>query len=177
MGRDGVTRDGTGTGSAAGTALDAVRLVSVISPLRRTLLAAARERERLPELPDAQIEILRALPRGVLSAPGDLATTLGLSRPAVSNLLTAMERAGLVSRVPRPDDRRRVDVAATEHALDLLDRFDAASAAIVREAAARMTSDELRSTNAALDALDHLREILLTERREHPPIPDDKDRP
>ena len=53
--------------------LDASRLASVISPLRRVLLASARAAEHLPEIPDAQVEVIRALPRGVVSSPGELA--------------------------------------------------------------------------------------------------------
>ena len=43
----------------------------------------------------------------------DLATELGLSRPTVSNLLKAMEAAGLVVRTAAADDRRRVEVSAS----------------------------------------------------------------
>jgi len=62
---------------------DAARLAAVISPLRRALLAAAREQEGLPDIPDAQIEIIRALPRGTVAAPGELAETLGLGRSTI----------------------------------------------------------------------------------------------
>ena len=47
-------------------ALDPARLAAVISPLRRDLLAGARAAEHLPDIPDAQIEVIRALPRGVV---------------------------------------------------------------------------------------------------------------
>ena len=151
------------TSSAAG--FDAARLTAAVSPLRRALLAAAREREGLPDIPDAQIEILRALPRGTIAAPGELAATLGLGRSTVSNLLAAMERAGLVTRTPRTDDRRGVAVAASPRALSYFDRFDAASAEIVRDAATHLSADELSALAGAVPALERLRDVLVTRRR------------
>jgi DNA-binding MarR family transcriptional regulator len=142
------------------TALDAARLAAVISPLRRTLLTAARAAEHLPEIPDAQIEIIRALPRDTVTTPGDLAERLGLSRPTVSNLLTQMETAGLIERRPRPQNRRQVEVLATARALDLFDRFDLASGDIVAAAVATLTDTDRAALAAALPALERLRDAL-----------------
>ena len=133
---------------AEARAVDAVRLAAVISPLRRTLLAAARSVQRLPEIPDSQVEVIRALPRGT-AHPGALAERLGLSRPAVSNLLGAMEERGLVVRRPRGADRRQVEVAATERALGLFERFDRARPALVAEAAGRLSPDDQEALAAA----------------------------
>jgi DNA-binding MarR family transcriptional regulator len=142
------------------TALDAARLAAVISPLRRTLLAAARDAEHLPEIPDAQIEIIRALPRDSASSPGELAGRLGLSRPTISNLLTAMEGNGLVERRPRPGDRRHVEVVVTAKALDLFDRFDRASGDLVAAAAATLPDADRAVLAAALPVLERLRDAL-----------------
>ena len=140
--------------------LDAARLASVISPLRRTLLAAARAAEHLPEIPDAQIEIVRALPRGTISGPGELAERLRLSRSTVSNLLTTMEGRGLVERRPRPGNHRHVDVLATPKALDLFDRFDLASGELVAGAAATLPAADRAALAAAVPALERLRDAL-----------------
>ncbi|GIE78349.1 MarR family transcriptional regulator [Actinoplanes philippinensis] len=145
--------------------LDAARLASVISPLRRTLLAAARDAEDLPEIPDAQIEIIRALPRDTASSPGELAGRLGLSRPTVSNLLTAMEADGLVERRPRPGDRRHVEVHVTAKALDLFTRFDRAGGDLVAAAAGTLTDDDRAVLAAALPVLERLRDALAAPRR------------
>ncbi|MEV4283534.1 MarR family winged helix-turn-helix transcriptional regulator [Actinoplanes xinjiangensis] len=142
------------------TALDAARLAAVISPLRRTLLGAAREAEHLPEIPDAQIEIIRALPRDTAGSPGELAGRLGLSRPTVSNLLTAMEANGLVERRPRPGDRRHVEVVATAKALDLFARFDRVSGDLVAAAADTLTDADRAALAAALPVLERLRDAL-----------------
>ena len=144
---------------------DAGRLAAVVSPLRRALLAAAREREGLPDIPDAQIEVLRSLPRGAVASPGGLAESLGLGRSTISNLLASMERAGLVARRARTDDRRQVDVVASAEALGYFDRFDHASATIVADAAASLSAEDRAALEAAVPALERLRDALVDQRR------------
>lgn len=156
---------------------DPARLAAVISPLRRTLLAAARRAENLPEIPDAQIEIIRALPRGTATTPGELAERLDLSRPTVSNLLRAMDSAGLVTRSPRADDRRQVEVAVSARALDLFERFDRAGTALVADAASTLPDADRRALAAALPALERLRDAITARRPAAParPAPEPKD--
>jgi DNA-binding MarR family transcriptional regulator len=144
--------------------LDAGRLAAVVSPLRRALLAAAREREGLPDIPDAQVEVLRALPRGTVASPGGLAESLGLGRSTISNLLAAMERAGLIARRRGTDDRRQVDVVASAEALGYFDRFDLASTEIVAAAAASLSAHDVAVLEAALPALERLRDALVAQR-------------
>lgn len=141
--------------------LDAARLAAVISPLRRTLLAAARAAEHLPEIPDAQIEVVRALPRDTVSTPGELATRLRLNRSTVSNLLASMEAKGLVERRPRPGNLRQVEVLATAKAHDLFDRFDLASGDLVAQAADTLTGEDRAALAAAVPALERLRDALM----------------
>lgn len=140
--------------------LDAARLAAVISPLRRALLAATRAEARLPELSDAQIDVIRALPRGVSRGPAEIAERLRLSRPTVSNLLTAMEGDGLVERTPAPSDGRRVVVRSSPMALDLFDRFDAANSALAAQATAKLDPDETAALAAAIPVLERLCALL-----------------
>ncbi len=139
---------------------DSARLAAVISPLRRTLLNATRAVENLPEIPDAQIEIIRALPAGTTVTSGELAHHLGLSRPTISNLLTTMEAAGLIERRSRPGDRRRVEILTTARARDLFDRFDSASSALVSAAVTTLEPGDRAALAAALPALERLRDAL-----------------
>lgn len=143
---------------------DAARLAAVISPLRRALAAAARQRDQLPHLPDSHIDVIRALPRGAVRSPGDLSVLLGLNRTTVSNLLTALEIGGLVARRHRADDRRHVEVVASAEALALADRFDAVSTAIVADAAGELSPEERDALGAAIPALEHLRDLLVARR-------------
>lgn len=136
--------------------IDAARLTAVISPLRRALLSAARAAERLPEIPDAQVEVIRALPAGTTTSPGELASTLGVGRSTISNLLASMERSGLVSRTRRDDDRRSIDVQATREALDLFSRFDRASIALLTNAVSTLSAADQRALTDAVPALERL---------------------
>lgn len=136
------------------------RLNSVILPLRRALVRLARTDVRLPELPDSQVELLRALPSGTVRPPGELATELGLSRPAVSNLLKALEADGLITRHVAASNRRYVDVRASRRAIRRLARFDRASAKRLGEAAGELSGEERDALVAALPALEHLRDAV-----------------
>ncbi|MGO4533598.1 MarR family winged helix-turn-helix transcriptional regulator [Leifsonia sp. 2MCAF36] len=140
------------------------RLAAVISPLRRSLLAATRADQSLPELPDSQIEVLRALPRGVISTPSDLAALLGLSRSTTSNLVTAMVSAGLLVRRSSPDDRRRVEVLASPRALRLFEQYDNASARLVAVAVAGLDPKDQAALEAAVPALERLQAALADAR-------------
>lgn len=153
--------------------VNAARLSRVISPLRRALLAAAREHEGLPDIPDAQIEVLRALPREAVSSPGELARTLGVRRSTISNLLATMERSGLIERRPRTDDRRQIDVVASEHAVELIERFDLAAARIVSDAAATLSAGDRIALESAAVALENLRDALVAVRRPEATTPDE----
>jgi DNA-binding MarR family transcriptional regulator len=153
---------------------DPARLAAVISPLRRTLLAAARRAEHLPEIPDAQIEIIRALPRGTATTPGELAQRLDLSRSTASNLLRAMDSAGLVTRTPHTDDRRQVQVSASAKALDLFERFDRSGAALVADAVATLPAADRQALAAALPALERLRDTVAAQRLTIRPAPEPK---
>ena len=144
---------------------DAARLAAVISPLRRAVLASARAQEHLPDIPDAQVEVIRALPRGTILSPGDLARRLGRNRSTVSNLLAAMERSGLVARRSHDGDRRQVEVLASAAALDWFERFDRASSAIVGNAIAGLPAPDAEALEAAIPALERLCAALLEANR------------
>ncbi|MFK0240129.1 MarR family winged helix-turn-helix transcriptional regulator [Microbacterium sp. NPDC090281] len=138
------------------TGLDAARLAAVISPLRRALLAATRAEAGLPELSEAQIDVLRTLPAGASRGPAEIAAQLRLSRPTVSNLLSSMEADGLVERGPDPSDGRRVVVRASDRALDLFDRFDAVNSALVERVSRELDDADRAALDAALPALERL---------------------
>jgi DNA-binding MarR family transcriptional regulator len=99
-----------------------------------TLLAAAREVGRFKEthfarygLSDGRFFILMQLRRakeadGSSLTPADLAERSCVSRATVTGLLDGLEKDGLISRLPRQDDRRMVDIRITDQGLKLLER-------------------------------------------------------
>lgn len=151
-------------GAWDGPATESARLAALVSPLRRSLLALGRERDDLPDLPDAQIEIIRLVLAEGPQAPARIAESLGASRPAVSNLLTAMERSGLVSRHPNAQDRRGIEVRATDRAHDHFAKFDAATSVVTADALAALDTADQEAILNALPALERLT-AQLTARR------------
>ena len=78
---------------------------------------------------------------GVPASPTWLARQLRVTTASVTALLDRLERAGHVRRVPRSDDRRRVDVLVQDSAKDLGWAFfgpliDATAAVLDRRSAA-----------------------------------------
>ncbi|EQD84429.1 DNA-binding MarR family transcriptional regulator [Saccharopolyspora erythraea NRRL 2338] len=135
------------------TAADLGRL---LGPLRRALLRSTRATEDLPDLPEAQIEVLR-----VLAAEGPLGTSavaerLRISPSTVSNLVRSMMAAGLVQRRRSESDLRAVGLSATAEALDLLERYDRASREILRTAMDRLSAADRARLADAVPALENL---------------------
>ncbi len=139
------------------TATDLGRL---IGPLRRAVLLRTRRAEDLPDLPEAQIELLRVLAEAGPLAPRDVASRLRVASSTVSNLVRTMTATGLVERRPSATDLRTVTLVASPHALDLLDRYDRVSTEELRRALTALTPDSRRAIEEALPALRELRGAL-----------------
>lgn len=154
-----------GTDGSDATTQVARRLSDRIGPFRRALLRTSRKVADLPDLPDAQVEVMRAL-AGSTTTPSALADRLGLARSTVSNLVSAMESVGLVERRLAAGDGRRTELRLTPLAEERLAAYDEASAAVLVEALGRLAPEDRIALAAALPALEHLhREI--THRGDH----------
>ncbi|WP_198415998.1 MarR family winged helix-turn-helix transcriptional regulator [Cryobacterium algoricola] len=137
----------------------AIELTRLLGPLRREMSRATRAAEELPDIPEAQIELLRVL---VVSGPlntRDAAVALRIARPTVSNLVKAMTAAGLVERASTGDLRSAM-LVATPHARDMLFRFDRTSMATVAAAIARLSPDEQGVLASAIPVLNRLRNLF-----------------
>ncbi|KJK37270.1 ArsR family transcriptional regulator [Streptomyces variegatus] len=138
----------------------ATGLGRLIGPLRRAVLLRTRRSAELPDLPEAQIELLRALSDAGALPPREVATRLRVAPSTVSNLVRAMTAAGLVERKPSSTDLRTVTLVASPHALDLLSRYDRVSAEALRRALAALPPDSRQAIDEALPALTELIEAL-----------------
>lgn len=136
------------------------RLSAEVGPFRRTLVNATRRAEGLPDIPDAQIEVLRRLDTIGPSTPTALGRSLGLARSTVSNLILAMERDGLVERHLVRGDGRSTEVALTDHARELLRTYDHAAEDVLLTALQSLPAKTRRDITAALPALSALREAI-----------------
>ncbi len=138
-------------------------LSGLLRPLQRSLLRIARTEESLPDLPNAQVEVLRALVEGGPQGTVELSRRVGVTSSTLSNLLRTMDKRGLVARARGGgEDQRRVAVHITAAARDLLDRYDASTSGTIDRALAAMPAAERETIENALPALRHLVEVLRT---------------
>ncbi|WP_420369601.1 MarR family winged helix-turn-helix transcriptional regulator [Curtobacterium sp. L1-20] len=136
------------------------RLSAEIGPFRRALLGTARRSVALPDIPDAQIEVLRRLDEDGWSSPTSLGRVLGLARSTVSNLVAAMERDGLVERRLALGDGRSTEVGLTDLARRRLAEYDVSAERVLVDALGALPEGDQRALAAALPVLERLRAEL-----------------
>jgi DNA-binding MarR family transcriptional regulator len=88
--------------------------------------------------------------QGPRLSPGALTKRLELSSGAMTNRLDGLEQAGLVRRLPDPDDRRALLVELTDEGRRLYRESVAAQAAKESIVAEALSPDEQRQLNALL---------------------------
>jgi DNA-binding MarR family transcriptional regulator len=96
------------------------------------------------------------------STPGRLAKRMELSSGAMTNRLDRLEQAGLVRRLPDPDDRRGVLVELTDHGRETYRSAVGVQAQKETLMAAALTETQKSQLNSLLRLL-----MLELERREH----------
>ena len=89
----------------------------------------------------------------------ELATQQGVSQPAMTQLVTRLQDAGLAERVPDPDDGRVVRVHITETGRTELARRRAARIARLGTLFDRLSADERAALSAALPAIRALTQL------------------
>jgi DNA-binding MarR family transcriptional regulator len=87
---------------------------------------------------------------------GDLAAAEAVAQPSMTSLVTRLENAVLVQRVPDADDARAVRVKLTADGEACLDEIRAGRAALIANRLAQLTSEQRQALEAALPALDSL---------------------
>jgi len=114
-----------------------------------------RETQKPGELSHAQYTLLFALADGELSA-GALATSADLSPATVTQMLEALEAAGLVKRERSERDKRVVLTSLTKHGESLVDARRARYEPLWRAALEEFSEKELATAAAVLDRLHDL---------------------
>lgn len=117
-------------------------------------------RNQADELTIPQYRLLSA----VAEAPGarsrELAEATGVSAPTTTRMLSALERAGIVRRRARPDDRRGVSVALTGKGRRLLKRKEAVVSEKRRALYESLNASERRQLQRLLQRLAETIEAL-----------------
>jgi DNA-binding MarR family transcriptional regulator len=87
------------------------------------------------------------------TSPGKLAKFMELSSGAITNRLDRLEQAGLIRRLPDPDDRRAIQVEATEEGRRLYEETVGVQAQKEQLVAAALSDAEKKQLNALLRRL------------------------
>ena len=106
-------------------------------------------------LSTSQYAILKLLDPEVGRRPIDLSGTLLRARSTVTRLIDQMEKAGLVWRIPDPDDRRAQLVILTPDGVDLLGRARKAHEQSLLDRLGRMNTVDNQQLNALLEKVRH----------------------
>ncbi|HEX6698820.1 MAG TPA: MarR family transcriptional regulator [Solirubrobacteraceae bacterium] len=120
------------------------------------LRATRRTRGRLgdgDELSLSQYHLLEPLIDGERLATCELALAAGVSAPTATRMLTGLERAGLVERVPCEADRRVVHVNLTDEGRDRVLAARARGEARRAEIFASLSAGERRQAARLLERL------------------------
>ncbi|MER6348124.1 MarR family winged helix-turn-helix transcriptional regulator [Streptomyces sp. NPDC001595] len=108
----------------------------------------ARQHERLMAVADvpldrAAVALLRQIADTEPLRPGELAQRLGVEASHVTRTVQQLEKAGYVTRVPDPDDRRAQRIRLTEAGRRAIDRIRQAGARGIQLALAHWSPEDL----------------------------------
>lgn len=100
----------------------------------------------------AQRRLLDAVARNEPATLGEVSQAVGRGAPAVSRSVDALVRAGLVDRIPDPDNRRRLALTITKAGSDLLQ--SAPKGTDFAKQLGRFAQSELRAIERAIEILE-----------------------
>jgi len=125
------------------------------------LLRHARTADAGMDLDGPRASLLSVLVFGGAQPIGRLAQLEQVSPPAITKLVTALERDGLVQRVHSTVDRRVVEVAATRKGRERLERGRAGRVSVIAGVLADVGQQDLatlrRAVNILAEALEKVR--------------------
>ena len=128
-------------------------LAEGIARLRRALRRGARVADPGNSLAVAQLELLSALTEHPGARPGQLARLLHMRPNTVTTIVNALAAQGLVSRATADDDRRAVELTATEAGQQAVLAWQATNAAVLHLALSTLPAPQRRALAAAVPAL------------------------
>jgi DNA-binding MarR family transcriptional regulator len=131
-------------------------IVDRIHSLRKYFLRSQEETLRELNVGHSEFDVIRVLrlagaPYRI--SPGQIAERSKVSSGAMTNRLDRLEEAGLVRRLPDPDDRRALKIELTPAGHELWGRFLVAQAAKESEIAAALDPGEQAQLNELLRRL------------------------
>jgi DNA-binding MarR family transcriptional regulator len=132
---------------------DITRLRVAVGRLHRRLAQRASG-----ELTFAQISALVMVEKHGPIRQGELAAREKVAAPSMTRTVSGLIEAGLVEKIPDPDDGRSCHIVVTSKARILLDQVRTERAAILTERASRLSPEQYATLVAALPVLEQLAE-------------------
>jgi DNA-binding MarR family transcriptional regulator len=124
-----------------------------------SLLARRLRREIGTGLTPSQLSVLSTVHRSGPLTLGELADCEQVAPPTITRVVSKLERAGYLQRLPDPEDRRVARVQLTEDARRLVVAARQAKADWVLARLGQLTPAQQRRLLAAVDAIEALAEM------------------
>ncbi|GAA4577316.1 MarR family winged helix-turn-helix transcriptional regulator [Planotetraspora kaengkrachanensis] len=140
--------------------LPAIEITTALERLTRMFLRLAPR----GELSLTAVSVLSLLERSGPRRLTDLAMGEGVTQPAMTQLVSRLQDAGLAVRAGDPDDGRVVLVHVTDAGRAALAERRAARAALLSELLSRLPEEELDALVTALPAIGSLTSLMPDER-------------
>jgi|SRR5579859_3749167 len=135
----------------------AERLLQVVPPLLRQLMARARQ--EMPgtfcDMGDTQFRIIKVLNHGEFTM-GDLADRMKVRAPTISRIVDALVARGFVDRQPDPTDRRKIWLRLTAEGRQIAGTTESHFREMVIDFLQPLDGEQLHLIVAAFDALETL---------------------
>lgn len=115
---------------------------------------------RLEKLSFTTLSVLHTLAHAGPLRLADLTATEQVTQPAITQLVTRLEREGLVARRPDPDDGRAVRVHITGEGRRIVEARRADRVAQLAALIEQLTPEQRRALGAALPSLTRMAELV-----------------
>lgn len=132
---------------------DITRLRVAVGRLHRRLAQRSTS-----ELTFAQISALVMVEKHGPIRQGELAAREKVAAPSMTRTVSGLVEAGLVQKIPDPDDGRSCHIVVTEAARTLLEKVRTERSAMLAERVARLSPEQYSTLVAALPVLEQLAE-------------------
>ncbi|HZP54543.1 MarR family transcriptional regulator [Actinocrinis sp.] len=132
---------------------DITRLRVAVGRLHRRLAQRSTS-----ELTFAQISALVMVEKHGPIRQGELAAREKVAAPSMTRTVSGLVEAGLVQKIPDPEDGRSCHIVVTEAARTLLEKIRTERSAMLAERVARLTPEQYSTLVDALPVLEQLAE-------------------
>jgi DNA-binding MarR family transcriptional regulator len=140
---------------------DEERLATELRVTLGRIVRRLRQAHEPGELTLSEVSVLARLDRDGPATPSALAGCERVRPQAMGTTLAALEQRGLVTRMPDPEDGRRVSMSITEDGRQvMLDRRSASVSRLARALAETFTAEERQQVIEVLPLFDRMADAL-----------------